>query len=107
MQRVEPLADEVYGGADGPQYVHFRTGASLTETEMRQRMQAQRRWIFSQIPQVEGMGLDIRTGELMLDVEDDRQARATVSSVRDHLEVQPGYPVRINWLPASSQRFPP
>lgn len=101
-----PVADEVHGGADGPQYVHFRTGAALTEAEMLRRMQAQRAWIHSQIPQVDGLALDVKTGELVLDIEDDRQIRAAVSSVRDHLEVQLGYPVRINWQSASSQRFP-
>lgn len=101
-----PVADEVHGGADGPQCVHFRTGAALTEAEMLRRMQAQRAWIHSQIPQVDGLALDVKTGELVLDIEDDRQIRAAVSSVRDHLEVQLGYPVRINWQSASSQRFP-
>lgn len=103
----EPVADEVHGGADGPQYVHFRTGAALSEAEMQRRMRAQHPWIRSQIPHLDALALDVRTGALVLDVEEGHESRATVTTVRDHLEAQLGFPVRVRWQPASSQRYPP
>ncbi|SMR69937.1 MULTISPECIES: hypothetical protein [Stenotrophomonas] len=82
-----PVADEVHGGADGPQYVHFRTGAALTEAEMRRRMRAQ-------LPYMTGYGLDVRTGEMYVQLDDDAPDRAAASVVGAHLEARLGFPVR-------------
>ncbi|XFC38458.1 hypothetical protein ACEF39_001451 [Stenotrophomonas indicatrix] len=89
-----PVADEVHGGADGPQYVHFRTGAALTEAEMRRRMQVQRDWLLAQLPYITGYGLDVRTGELYVQLDDDAPNRAAASVVGAHLEARLGFPVR-------------
>ncbi|MEN5284694.1 hypothetical protein ABE494_01900 [Stenotrophomonas lactitubi] len=99
-----PVADEVHGGADGPQYVHFRTGAALTEAEMRRRMWAQRDWLLVQLPYTTGYGLDVRTGELYVQLDDDARNRATASVVGGHLEARLGFPVRFEWLPAATRR---
>ncbi|MEG0186372.1 MAG: hypothetical protein RR704_23290 [Stenotrophomonas sp.] len=93
----EPVADEVHNGADGPQYVHYRTGAALTEATMKQRMRAQRGWLLGQLPDTTGYGLDVKTGELYVQLDDTARNRATAAAVGGHLEARLGFPVRFEW----------
>ena len=97
-----PAADETHPGADGPQRVRYITGAALTEAEMQHRLHAQPGWFVPQLPELIGYGLDVMTGELELELRDTAGARATVAAVRDHLQAQLGYPVRLRWHPAAS-----
>lgn len=97
-----PAADETHPGADGPQRVRYITGAALTEAEMQHRLHAQQGWFVPQLPELIGYGLDVMTGELKLELRDTAGARATVAAVRDHLQAQLGYPVRLRWHPAAS-----
>ena len=97
-----PAADETHPGADGPQRVRYITGAALTEAEMQHRLHAQQGWFVPQLPELIGYGLDVMTGELELELRDTAGARATVAAVRDHLQAQLGYPVRLRWHPAAS-----
>ncbi|HIE0127751.1 TPA: hypothetical protein ACXI73_002854 [Stenotrophomonas maltophilia] len=55
----------------------------------------------AQLPELIGYGLDVMTGELELELRDTAGARATVAAVRDHLQAQLGYPVRLRWHPAA------
>lgn len=103
----EPAADEVHGGADGPQYVHFRTGAALTEAEMQRRLGSHRDWLMQQFPDTLGFHLDVRTGELNLMLKDTATHRATAAASLDHLQLMLGFPVRIQWLPPDTHSFPP
>jgi len=103
----EPVADEVHGGADGPQYVHFRTGAALTEAEMQRRLGSHRDWLMQQFPDTLGFHLDVRTGELNLMLKDTATHRATAAASLDHLQLMLGFPVRIQWLPPDTHSFPP
>ncbi len=103
----EPVADEVHGGADGPQQVHFRTGAALTETEMQRRLGSNRGWLMQQFPDTLGFHLDVRTGELNLMLKDTATHRATAAASLDHLQLLLGFPVRIQWLPPDTHSFPP
>ncbi|WP_262084465.1 MULTISPECIES: hypothetical protein [Stenotrophomonas] len=98
----EPAADETHPGADGPQGVRYITGAALTEAEMQHRLHAQHCWFVPQLPELIGYGLDVMTGELELELWDTAGARATAAAVRDHLQAQLGYPVRLRWHPAGS-----
>lgn len=97
-----PAADETHPGADGPQRVRYITGAALTEAEMQHRLHAQQGWFVPQLPELIGYGLDVITGELELELRDTAGARATAAAVRDHLQAQLGYPVRLRWHPAAS-----
>ncbi|WP_303638556.1 hypothetical protein [Stenotrophomonas tuberculopleuritidis] len=94
-----PVADEVHAGADGPQHVHYRTGAALTEATMTQRMRAQRDWLLEQLPDSTGHGLDVKTGELYVQLDDTAGNRATAAAVGGHLEARLGFPVRFEWTP--------
>ncbi len=100
-------ADETHPGADGPQRVRYIIGASMTEAEMQRRLQAQQGWFIPQLPGLTGYGLDVMTGELELELRDTAGARATATTVRDHLQALLGYPVRLRWYPAASQRRSP
>lgn len=100
-------ADETHPGADGPQRVRYIIGASMTEAEMQRRLQAQQGWFIPQLPGLTGYGLDVMTGELELELRDTAGARATAATVRDHLQALLGYPVRLRWYPAASQRRSP
>lgn len=102
-----PAADETHPGADGPQRVRYITGAALTEAEMQHRLHAQQGWFVPELPELIGYGLDVMTGELELELRDTAGARATATAVRDHLQAQLGYPVRLRWHPATSQRRSP
>lgn len=102
-----PMADEVHAGADGPQHVHYRTGAALTEAEMGRRLRAQRGWLLDRFPDTVGFGVDGRTGELNLMLKDTPTNRATAAVAVDHLQLLLGFPVSIQWLPANVQQFPP
>nr|WP_313269415.1 hypothetical protein [Stenotrophomonas geniculata] len=102
-----PEADETHPGADGPQRVHYITGAAMTEAEMRRRLHAQRDGLLAQLPDLFGYSLDVKTGELEVELRDTPANRATAATVRDHLQVQLGYPVRLRWYPATSQRRSP
>ena len=100
-------ADETRRGADGPQRVRYIIGASMTEAEMQRRLQAQQGWFIPQLPGLTGYGTDVMTGELELELRDTAGARATAATVRDHLQALLGYPVRLRWYPAASQRRSP
>lgn len=102
-----PEADETLPGADGPQRVRYITGAAMTEAEMMRRLHAQRDWLRAQLPDLFGYGLDVKTGELEVELRDTPANRATAAAVRDHLQVQLGYPVRLRWYPATTRWNPP
>nr|WP_230548475.1 MULTISPECIES: hypothetical protein [unclassified Stenotrophomonas] len=102
-----PAADETHPGADGPQRVRYITGAAMTEAEMQRRLHAQRDWLLAQLPDLFGYSLDVTTGELEVELRDTPANRATAAAVRDHLQVQLGYPVRLRWYPAPTRRHPP
>ncbi|WP_295565695.1 hypothetical protein [uncultured Stenotrophomonas sp.] len=102
-----PEADETHPGADGPQHVHYITGATMTEAEMKRRLHAQRDWLLAQLPDLFGYSLDVKAGELEVEVRDTPTNRATAATVRDHLQALLGYPVRLRWHPATSQRRSP
>ncbi|HEL3783053.1 TPA: hypothetical protein UM046_000807 [Stenotrophomonas maltophilia] len=102
-----PEADETHPGADGPQRVHYITGAAMTQAEMQRRLHAQRDWLLAQLPDLFGYSLDVTTGELEVELRDTPANRATAAVVRDHLQVRLGYPVRLRWYPATTRRYPP
>ena len=102
-----PAADETHPGADGPQRVRYITGAAMAEAEMQRRLHAQRDWLLAQLPDLFGYSLDVTTGELEVELRDTPANRATAAAVRDHLQVQLGYPVRLRWYPATTRRYPP
>jgi len=92
-----PQADEQYPGPLGPQYVHYRTGALLTEVEMRRRLAAQRDWLLDQFPDGAGYGLTVQTGEMYLALKDTPAQRATAAAAIEHLQLELGFPVRLKW----------
>ncbi|WP_353075019.1 hypothetical protein [Stenotrophomonas sepilia] len=102
-----PEADETHPGADGPQRVHYITGAAMTEAEMRRRLHAQRDGLLAQLPDLFGYSLDVKTGELEVELRDTPANRATAATVRDHLQALLGYPVRLRWYPAATRWNPP
>jgi hypothetical protein len=101
-----PAADETHPGAAGPQHVHYVTGAAMTEVEMRRRLHAQQDWLRAQLPDLFGYRLDVMTGELEVELREPAN-RATTIAVRDRLQMQLGYPVRLRWYPATSQQRSP
>ena len=102
-----PEADETHPGADGPQRVRYITGAAMTEAEMTRRLHAQQDWLRAQLPELFGHGLDVKTGELEVELRDTPANRATAAAVRDHLQARLGYPVRLRWYPAATRWSPP
>ena len=79
----------------------------MTEAEMRRRLHAQRDGLLAQLPDLFGYSLDVKTGELEVELRDTPANRATAAVVRDHLQVHLGYPVRLRWYPAATRWNPP
>ncbi len=80
----------------------------MTEAEMQRRLRTHSgTGCWPSCPTCFGYSLDVTTGELEVELRDTPANRATAAAVRDHLQVQLGYPVRLRWYPATTRRHPP
>ena len=81
------------GGMTVP--VVFRTGARATRTEIVSAMLQHRALLDRELPNSRGIGLDQRSGELVLLVTSATAARIGAGSIRERAETVTGVPVRI------------
>ena len=93
---TEPVADSTVraGGIEVP--VVFRTGAPATADAVSRAMLQQGGRLNALLPGNRGMGLDARTGELVMLVGNRDAARADVATLRAEAERVAGVPVRFD-----------
>ena len=95
----EPVADQAVfaGGMNVP--IVFRTGAGATHDALVGAIRTHQAAIASLFPRARGMGVDGRTGELVLMIEPaDAAAHGGVGAMDDALEALTGVPVRVRVL---------
>ena len=94
----EPVADETIfaGGMNVP--VIFRTGAPVTREQLVEAMTRHRDSIRSALPRAQGMGVDQRTGELVVLIRETDPAGSAADILDLELESLTGVPVRIREL---------
>ena len=95
---AEPVADETIfaGGMNVP--VTFRTGAPATRERLVEAMTEHRDAIRAALPRAQGMGVDQRTGELVLLIRETDPAGSAADVLDLELESLTGVPVRIREL---------
>ncbi len=84
------------GGMQVP--IVFRTGASATREELVAAMTRHRDALRSAMPNAQGMGVDARTGELVLLVQAEGAYPRGIAALDEELESLTGVPVRIRVL---------
>jgi streptogrisin C len=95
-----PVKDRIVALGGGHLPIVFRTGASATVAELVAAMQAHGEEIKAALPGLMGMGVDERTGEIVLDVYA-RGAEAELAlAQRSELANLVGQPIRIELLDA-------
>jgi hypothetical protein len=98
----QPVSDEVIDLGGAPVRVTFRTGARTTRTGLVQAVTAHQSIIRSSLLRPPGMGLDPRTGELVVVVSAPDVAREGAGPLRDRLAALTGVPVRLRVIDGSS-----
>jgi hypothetical protein len=95
---AEPVADRVIraGGMDVP--IIFRTGASATQEELATAISRHQAAIRIALPNAQGMGVDTRTGELVLLVRSSEAESLGVEEMDRQAEAIARVPVRIRVL---------
>lgn len=95
-----PMAAQVVsaGGMDVP--ILFRTGAGATGEQIVAAMRRHREAIKALLPRVSGMGLDQRTGELVVMAKTADTTRFAAGELDAALETMTGVPVRVRVLDA-------
>jgi hypothetical protein len=94
----EPVPDRIVsaGGMSVP--LLFRTGALATQEQIASAISRHQAEIRSLIPGAQGMGVDTRTGELVLLVRSSEARRRGVEELQSQVEAIAGVPVRIRLL---------
>jgi hypothetical protein len=94
----EPVPDETIlaGGITVP--IVFRTGALATEDRLVQAMTEHRDALRSALPNAQGMGVDQRTGELVLLVQAEGPYPRGIAALDEELEALTGVPIHIRVL---------
>lgn len=90
-----PVADEIVMVAGQPVPVSYRTGATATHTELVQALTAHQATVRASLLAPPGMGVDQRTGTLVIVVSRRDIAREGEAPLRDRLAAWTGVPVRL------------
>ncbi len=100
-----PVPDQVIfaGGMNVP--IVFRTGAAATRDQIAEAIGEHQAAIRSALPNAQGMGVDARTGELVLLVKEADADRYGPAELDAELEVLTGVPVRIRVLDRPDMNF--
>lgn len=101
----EPVPDRFFrsGGSSVP--IIFRTGAAATQEQVRNAISAHQGTIREAFPRAQGMGLDQRTGELVLMVQKSDADRHGAETIDGAVETLTGVPVRVRVLDRSDQNL--
>ncbi len=91
----EPVVDQSALAAGSPVPVVFKLGASATRDQIVSAMRNQQAALRASFPNARGMGLDARTGELVLLVSGADADRQGTAVMRAHAQGLTGVPVRV------------
>lgn len=91
----EPVADQSALAAGSPVPVVFQTGAAATREQIVAAMRAHQPALRKELPNARGMGVDPRTGELVLLVNSADARRLGLPSIKARAEEVTGVPVRV------------
>lgn len=92
---VDPVSDQATLAAGTPVPVVFQLGASASRDRIVAAMRARRPALKAQLPNARGMGIDQRTGELVLFVNPADARRFGLQAIEDRAESLTGVPVRV------------
>ncbi len=92
---TEPVADQAALAAGTPVPVVFQLGAAATRDRIVTAMRTHQPTLRAQLPNARGMGLDQRTGELVLFVNGSDARRHGLEAIEERAEAMTGVPVRV------------
>jgi hypothetical protein len=92
---TEPVADQAALAAGSPVPVVFQLGAAATRAQVVAAMRTHQGTLRAELPNARGMGLDPRTGELVLLVRAVDADRIGLSAIEERAEALTGVPVRV------------
>lgn len=78
--------------------VFFRTGAAATQVKVLEKVRSSVPWLLTELPDMAGTDMDVRTGEVVLTVYAVGAAREAAKAKGPKLAQQLGHPVRIDVL---------
>jgi hypothetical protein len=91
---IEPVANQATLAAGTPVPVVFQLGAAATRHQIVTAMRAHQPTLRAELPNARGMGLDQRTGELVLFVSSSDARRHGLDTIEQRAEALTGVPVR-------------
>jgi hypothetical protein len=92
---TEPVANQAALAAGSPVPIVFQLGAAATRSQVVAAMRAHQGALRVELPNARGMGLDPRTGELVLLVRAADAQRIGLEVIEDRAETLTGVPVRV------------
>jgi hypothetical protein len=101
LSGTEPVADEIVAAGGMAVPIVYRTGAAASRTRLLAAIQSRREAILSALPAPAGLGLDPRTGELVVRIKSSRVSRDDAAMLTTDLAELTGVPVRIDRLDRS------